>query len=80
MTLKMMIAMMIQVRAEVSEKLDGLVESVADLRAQFEGTLARVCPRSTMLTFDFLHTLILVLKGIIHQICFYTHYYPKYEI
>ena len=62
MTLKMMIAMMIQVRAEVSEKLDGLVESVADLRAQFEGTLARVCPHSTMvmamLTCDFLQTLI----------------------
>ena len=57
MTLKM-----IQVRAEVSEKLDGLVESVADLRAQFEGTLARVCPHSTMvmamLTCDFLQTLI----------------------
>lgn len=62
MTLKMMIAMMIQVRAEVSEKLDGLVESVADLRSQFEGTLARVCPHSTMvmamLTCDFLQTLI----------------------
>ena len=54
--------MMVQVRAEVSEKLDGLVESVADLRAQFEGTLARVCPHSTMvmamLTCDFLQTLI----------------------
>ena len=54
--------MMVQVRAEVSEKLDGLVESVAELRSQFEGTLARVCPHSTMvmamLTCDFLQTLI----------------------
>ena len=60
--LKIMMAMMVQVRAEVSEKLDGLVESVADLRSQFEGTLARVCPHSTMvmamLTCDFLQTLI----------------------
>ena len=62
MTLKMRMAMMVQVRAEVSEKLDGLVESVAELRSQFEGTLARVCPHSTMvmamLTCDFLQTLI----------------------
>ena len=45
MTKTMMMAMMIQVRAEVSERLDGLVSSVADLRAQFEGTLARVSTR-----------------------------------
>ena len=56
--------MMTQVRAEVSERLEGLVSSVADLRAQFEGTLARVSPHSTtvmaMLTSYFLHTRSLV--------------------
>ena len=53
---------MTQVRAEVSERLDGLVSTVAELRSQFEGTLARVSPHSTivmaMLTFDILHTFI----------------------
>ena len=59
-TFKMMMTMMTQVRAEVSERLEGLVSSIADLRAQFEGTLARVSPHSTtvmaMLTSYFLHT------------------------
>ena len=33
---------MVQVRAEVAERLDGLVSTVADLKSQFEGTIARV--------------------------------------
>ena len=33
---------MVQVRAEVAERLDGLVSTVADLKNQFEGTIARV--------------------------------------
>ena len=33
---------MVQVRAEVAERLDGLVSTVADLKSQFEGTVARV--------------------------------------
>ena len=33
---------MVQVRAEVAERLDGLVSTIADLKSQFEGTIARV--------------------------------------
>ena len=33
---------MVQVRAEVAEKLDDLVSTIADLKSQFEGTIARV--------------------------------------
>ena len=33
---------MVQVRAEVAERLDGLVSTIADLKSQFEGTVARV--------------------------------------
>ena len=34
--------MTIQVRAEVAERLDGVVSSVEDLRSQLEGALTRV--------------------------------------
>ena len=33
---------MVKVRAEVAERLDGLVSTIADLKSQFEGTIARV--------------------------------------
>ena len=36
------LSMAIQVRAEVAERLDGVVSSVEDLRSQLEGALARV--------------------------------------
>ena len=36
------LSMTIQVRAEVAERLDGVVSSVEDLRSQLEGALARV--------------------------------------